>query len=480
MPMIRLFRLFLLLVLAAALPVHAARAQAGAAATRSGVPAGNVAYILFDAQSGQLIDSAQATRPMIPASTMKVASMLAAIEILGADHRFTTIVTAGGSIAGGVLNGDLALIGGGDPTLDINDLADLVSQVRQAGITRVTGRFIVDDTALQALPFLDPLQPLAASYNPGLTGLAVNFNALRVSWQTRAGRFDARADAVAEGRNVTLPWVDVSEGAATPYRPVEGHEGWILSSRLPDKGSDLLPIRYPSATAAEIFRSFARDAGIALPPPAIGPRTTEGTIVARHDSETLPVIVTRVLKYSNNLSAEMIGMMAARQALGRGSITQGEAGRTLAAWWAQKLPQVDWSGLSIPGASGLSTAARISPVQMAAVLIEGNRIGLPALMPERPDGGAEAGSGEPPPLAAGRLRAKTGTMGYVRGLAGYLSANSGRQLGFAIFIVDEPQRAAADAATDPLVLAVSQPARRWLGRARAVERELLRQWAAAY
>ncbi len=480
MPMMRLFRLFLLLVLAAALPVDAARAQAGAAATRSGLPAGDVAYILFDAQSGQLIDAAQATRPMIPASTMKVASMLAAIEILGADHRFTTIVTAGGSIAGGVLNGDLALIGGGDPTLDINDLADLVRQVRQAGITRVTGRFIVDDTALQALPFLDPLQPLAASYNPGLTGLAVNFNALRVSWQTRQGRFDARADAVAEGRNVTLPWVDVSEGAATPYRPVEGHEGWILSSRLPDKGSDLLPIRYPSATAAEIFRSFARDAGIALPAPAIGPRTAEGTIIARHDSETLPVIVTRVLKYSNNLSAEMIGMMAARQALGRSSITQGEAGRTLAAWWAQKQPQVDWSGLSIPGASGLSTAARISPVQMAAVLIEGNRIGLPALMPERPDGGAEAGAGEPAPLAAGRLRAKTGTMGYVRGLAGYLSANSGRQLGFAIFIVDEAQRAAADAATDPLVLAVSQPARRWLGQARATERELLRQWAAAY
>ncbi|KGM35078.1 D-alanyl-D-alanine carboxypeptidase/D-alanyl-D-alanine endopeptidase, partial [Inquilinus limosus] len=381
MPLTRLFRLFLLLVLAAALPGQAALAQAGAAGTRTGLPAGNVAYIVFDAQSGQLIDSAQAARPMIPASTMKVASMLASIEILGADHRFTTAVTASGTIAGGVLNGDLALIGGGDPTLDINDLADLVSQVRQAGITRVNGRFIVDDTVLQALPFLDRLQPLAASYNPGLTGLAVNFNALRVSWQTRQGRLDARADAVADGRNITLPWVDISEGAATPYRPVDGREGWVLSSRLPDKGSDLLPIRYPSATAAEIFRSFARDAGIVLPAPAIGPRTTEGTIIARHDSEPLPAIVTRVLKYSNNLSAEMIGMMAARQLLGRASITQGEAGRALAAWWAQKLPQIDWSGLSIPGASGLSTAARISPVQMAAVLIEGNRIGLPALMP---------------------------------------------------------------------------------------------------
>ncbi len=316
----KVFRLFLLLVLAAGLPAEAARAQA---ANRSGLPAGDIAYIVFDAQSGQLIDSAHPTRPMIPASTMKVASMLAAIEILGADHRFTTVVAASGSVSGGVLNGDLALIGGGDPTLDINDLADLVGQVRQAGITKVTGRFVVDDTVLQALPYLDPLQPLAASYNPGLSGLAVNFNALRVSWQTRQGRMDARADAVADGRNVTLPWVDVSEGAATPYRPVDGHEGWILSSRLPDKGSDLLPIRYPSATAAEIFRSFARDAGITLPAPAIGSRTAEGTIIARHDSEPLPAIVARVLKYSNNLSAEMIGMMAARQALGRSSISQG-------------------------------------------------------------------------------------------------------------------------------------------------------------
>ena len=480
MAIVRSLCLVLLAALLVGVPDRAARADATAVAAHYGLPAEDVAYILFDAQSGQLIDSVQPTRPMIPASTMKIATMLASIEILGADHRFSTIVTAGGTVDGGVLRGDLALIGGGDPTLDINDLADLVRQVRQAGITKVAGRFIVDDTALQTLPFLDPLQPYAASYNPGLSGLAVNFNALRVVWQKRQGRFDARAEAVAEGRNLELPWVDVSLGAATPYRPIDGHEGWILSAALPDRGSDLLPIRHPTATAAEIFRALARDSGIVLPAPVIGPRQGEGTMIARHDSEPLPAIVTRVLKYSNNLSAEMIGMMAARQVLGRTSVTQAEAGRALAAWWAQKLPQVDWSGLSIPGASGLSTKARIAPVQMAAVLLEGNRIGLPALMPERPDGGAEADAGEPPPLAPGQLRAKTGTMGYVRGLAGYLSAHSGRQLGFAIFTVDEAQRAAADAATDPYVLAVSQPARRWLGKARAVERELLRQWAATY
>lgn len=480
MPMTRRPFLFLLPVLAAGLWGHAALADATAVAAHYDLPVNDVAYILFDAQSGQLIDTAQATRPMIPASTMKVASMSAAIEILGADHRFSTVVTASGAIAGGVLHGDLMLIGGGDPSLDINDLADLAAQVRKAGITKVDGRFIVDDTALQTLPFLDPLQPYAASYNPGLSGLAVNFNAVRVSWQKKQGRFDARTEAVADGRNMVLPWVGVSQGPATPYRPVDGREGWVLSAALPDKGSDMLPVRHPTATAAEIFRTVAHEAGVALPAAVIGQRPSEGTIVARHDSEPLAMIVTRVLKYSNNLSAEMIGMMAARQLLGRTSVTQAEAGKAIAAWWAQKVPKLDWSGLSIPGASGLSTRARISPIQMAAVLIEGNQIGMAALMPERGDGGAEAEAGEPAPLAAGRLRAKTGTMGYVRGLAGYLSANSGRQLGFVIYVVDENQRAAADAATDPNVLAVSQPARRWLGRARAVERELLRQWAAAY
>lgn len=457
-----------------------ARADIQTVAARYDLPATDVAYIVFDAQTGQLMETAQTARLMIPASTMKVASMLAAIEILGADHRFSTVVTATGMIDGGVLRGDLVLVGGGDPTLDINDLADLARQIRQAGITRVSGRFIVDDTILQSLPFLDPLQPYAASYNPALSGLAINFNSLRLRWQTKAGRLSATAEAVAEGRNLTLPWVALSAGAATPYRPMDGREGWVLSSSLPAKGADLLPIRYPTVMAAEIFRSLARQAGVEVPAATIGRHPAQGTIIAQHDSDSLAAIVTGVLKYSNNLSAEMIGMMAARQLLGRDSISQVEAGRTIASWWAAKLPKIDWSGLAMPGSSGLSTKARISPVQMAAILIEGSQVGLSALMPERQDGGAEADAGEAAPLPAGRLRAKTGTMGYVRGLAGYLATNSGRQLGFAIFIVDEAQRAAADAATDPYVLAASQPARRWLGRARAIERELLRQWAAAY
>jgi D-alanyl-D-alanine carboxypeptidase/D-alanyl-D-alanine-endopeptidase (penicillin-binding protein 4) len=480
MPVIRTLLFSLLLAVAAGTGWQPAHADATALAAHYDLPANDIAYILFDAQTGQLIDTAQTTRPMIPASTMKVASMLASIEILGADHRFSTIVTSSGPVQGGVLRGDLVLVGGGDPSLDINDLADLVSQLRLAGITKVTGRFVVDDSVLPTLPFLDPLQPYAAAYNPGLSGLAVNFNAVRVSWQRKKGQFDARTEAVADGRNLELPWVDVSQGAASPYRPAGDREGWVLSPALPDKGSDMLPLRHPTATAAEIFRTLARNAGIVLPAPVIGQSSSDGTVVARHDSEPLPAIVTRVLKYSNNLSAEMIGMMAARQLLGRSSITQAEAGRALAGWWAQKLPKLDWTGLTIPGASGLSSHARISPVQMAAVLIEGNQVGFQALLPERGDGGAEAGAGEPQPLAAGRLRAKTGTMGYVRGLTGYLSADSGRQLGFVIYVVDEGQRAAADAASDPNVLAVSPPARRWLGKARGVERELLRQWAAAY
>ena len=70
--------------------------------------------------------------------------------------------------------------------------------------------------------------------------------------------------------------------------------------------------------------------------------------------------------------------------------------------------------------------------------------------------------------------AKTGTLNYVRGLAGYIGAVSGRRLAFAIFSEDLERRAKA---ADPARTAGS---RGWRNRARALERKLLRGWAMAY
>ncbi len=135
---------------------------------------------------------------MPPASTAKTVTALYALQTLGADHRFVTSVLARGTISAGVLSGDLVLRGGGDPVLQTQDLARLADQVIAAGVRSITGEFRVDDGALPRVAQIDRGQPVQAGYNPGLSGMNLNFNRVYFGWETRAGRpvltMDARSE----------------------------------------------------------------------------------------------------------------------------------------------------------------------------------------------------------------------------------------------------------------------------------------------
>ena len=77
----------------------------------------------------------------------------------------------------------------------------------------------------------------------------------------------------------------------------------------------------------------------------------------------------------------------------------------------------------------------------------------------------------------GSAHVKTGTMSYVRGLAGYIDTAAGNRLAFAIFFNDAEKRAALDAAFDPHVVAIDDHSRRWRNRAITLERKLTMGWA---
>src|SRR5204863_5899844 len=98
-------------------------------------------------------------RLLVPASNMKIATLAAAAERLGWDFSFETRLVANGSIADGVLDGDLVVIGSGDPSIDDWDGAatklfrDWAEQLKSAGIKTITGRLIGDDNAFDDDPF---------------------------------------------------------------------------------------------------------------------------------------------------------------------------------------------------------------------------------------------------------------------------------------------------------------------------------------
>ena len=86
---------------------------------------------------GQQIVDVHGDTPLIPASTMKLLTSSVALDVLGADHKYTTTVQAAAAPVGGVVNGDVWLVGGGDPLLTTQDyLGTLPSSSRSGDATR--------------------------------------------------------------------------------------------------------------------------------------------------------------------------------------------------------------------------------------------------------------------------------------------------------------------------------------------------------
>ena len=143
----------------------------------------------------QVLEAMNPDEGMAPASTMKALTTCYAFANLGTDFRFVTRLVATGPIAGGVLNGDLILMGGGDPTLSTDTLALLAGKLAGLGVKRITGRFRIWGGAL---PFREEIaddQPVYVGYNPAVSGLNLNFNRVYFEWKRAQGGYQLGMDA---------------------------------------------------------------------------------------------------------------------------------------------------------------------------------------------------------------------------------------------------------------------------------------------
>ncbi|KAA0952028.1 D-alanyl-D-alanine carboxypeptidase/D-alanyl-D-alanine-endopeptidase, partial [Pseudomonas sp. ANT_H14] len=79
-----------------------------------------------------------------PASTMKLVTTYAALEMLGPNHQWKTEFYTDGTLSGGILRGNLYLKGGGDPKLNMEKLWLLMRDLRANGVQQVTGDLVLD------------------------------------------------------------------------------------------------------------------------------------------------------------------------------------------------------------------------------------------------------------------------------------------------------------------------------------------------
>lgn len=447
----------------------------------------HVGYLVFDLTDGRPLAWRNATAGFMPASVAKIPTTVMALETLGPEHRLETRLVSDGVVSDGVLRGRLYLVGGGDPLLEPLNLARFVARLKALGIRRVEGGFHYDDTALPGAAAIDPSQPGDVGYNPGVSALSLAFNRIRLRWRRDVASGDVTAEAVAHSDRMEVPLNNVVLRAA-PYRKddwqafyYDGQSSgdsagprWLISPRMGRKGRVWLPVKHPAAQTARVLRIMAARQGIALPAPSPGAAPSSAQVLYRHESRPLMQIIEGSLKFSTNLTAELVGMSAARALAGRPASLAASA-HALAEWYRARLPDQDWTGFVLANHSGLSTQSRTSPAQFAAIVdhaLDQTFGGAPyrSLLPY------EAWPGNKRVRRPISIWAKSGTMDYARALAGQTQISKNRPLGFALFINDLAARRDYDADPSLRVPWRRAQARSWIRRARALEEALVRSW----
>lgn len=432
---------------------------------------GITGFALADVATGRLIEAFSEEVPLPPASVAKAITTLFALEKLGPAHRFSTEVMAMGPIIGDRLNGDLILVGGGDPTLDTDQLGDLVASLASMGLRRVTGRFLAHAGALPQIDRIAADQPDHVGYNPGLSGLNLNFNRVHFEWRKSQGDWavtmDARAERFVPPVRMARMRVVPREAPLFTLAVSEGVEDWtVAKGALGQDGSRWLPVRQPGVYVAEVFQTLCRAQGIELPrAEVVGVLPAGARRIVDRFSEPLPEILRDMLRFSTNLTAETVGLAAS------GAGTLHGSGAVMTQWAARRLGMA----AHFVDHSGLEGDSRVTAVDMVRGLLAGDRagVGLRGLLRDVGVRNDKGGVIEGHPV---QVRAKSGTLNFVSGLAGFILPPSGREMCFGVFSADVPRREA-------LVMADRENpdgGKGWTRRARTLQGQLVRRWAEAY
>jgi serine-type D-Ala-D-Ala carboxypeptidase/endopeptidase (penicillin-binding protein 4) len=431
---------------------------------------GAVAFILIDAKTGTVLEAREADLPLPPASVAKAVTSLYALEKLGPAHRFATRVLATGPVEAGMVQGDVILAGGGDPTLQTDQLGDLVARLAKAGLRGATGRFLYWDGALPNLTGIAEDQPPHVGYNAAVSGLCLNFNRVHFEWKRAGGDWSVAVDARGERFLPEIGMVRVAvaqrDAPLFTYSPGRVEEWTVASAALGDGGSRWLPVRGPGAYVAEVFRTLARAQGIRL---EAGERVSVlpgGTELGRVESEPLTEVLRDMLKFSTNLTAECVGLASS------GLPTLEASGRAMSDWVQAKFGVT----VDLHDHSGLGGRSRVTARGMAAILqrAEAEKRGLREILR---DVGMKDDAGKEIKNHPTKVVAKSGTLNFVSGLAGHVVPSTpGRELVFAIFSGDPERRDAV-----PVALREEpEGGKAWTKRARRLQGQLINRWAGAY
>ena len=403
------------------------------------LPSSAVSFVIIDPDSGRLVVSQNADTPRSPASTVKLVTTFAALDLLGPSFTWHTRASIRGELNDGVLNGDLILQGGGDPYMTLERWWSFAHALRVRGLKTIHGDIVIDGTAF-SLPPEDPAEfdgrPNRA-YNVVPDALMVNFQS--IEFRVVPDLASRRIDIVASPAPANLAIENQVRFAAGRCGGAAGRvdfkvasERWdrvVFSGALSPHCAQrsftrvlLQPATYAFGTFVELWHELGGELTGKLRVEAAPP---DAEALLSFDSLTLGEIVRLTNKFSSNLMARhlLLTMGAERS----GSPATLEKGSAAIADWARERG-LDLQGMNIDNGSGLSRSTHISALQMAKVLGAAYHSPYaPEFLASLPLAGVDGTlrsrmKGTP----AGTVRLKTGHIDGVSAVAGYVTAGSGK------------------------------------------------------
>ncbi len=421
--------------------VHAVRAKNG-----------KLSLAVRETETGTLWAGHQTNLPVNPASNVKILTAWAALRILGPGHRYLTSLH--GQLAEGGHVSRLAIVGDGDPDLEMRHLYEMVARVKRAGL-RSVGDIVVDQSGFdgQHVPPAFGQQPDEwASFRAPVAAVSLAGNT--VMFEMRPGAVGRPGHLVVVPRGfVTV--TGLAQTSAASKRPALRLKLKADGRRVKATLGGTLPV---DATVVRIWRRVAdptllvgyglrtvcEDLGIEVKGKVKTGSAAGAKELSRHRSRPLARLLHAMGKYSNNFYAEMVFKRLGAP-IGDGKPASFERA-AVAVRGLLEQAKLDTAGLRLKNGSGLFDANRISASLMTAVLREAWRDGRvrPELMSQLAIGGTDGTlQSRFKGLRESRMvRAKTGTLAQVSALSGYVTGER-RTLAFSVLIDDVRGHAAA-------------------------------------
>ncbi|WP_439696769.1 D-alanyl-D-alanine carboxypeptidase/D-alanyl-D-alanine-endopeptidase [Mucilaginibacter sp. AW1-7] len=405
----------------------------------------SLSLTVLDAKTGEQVFAANPNMGLATASTLKTITSITAFNVLGADFRYQTQLGYNGEIAAdGTLNGDIIIKGSGDPTLgswryeqtkEAHVLALMADALKTAGIKKINGRIIGDDSIFgtQSIPEGWIWQDIGNYYGAGTSGLC---------WRENQFDIKLRTGAVGNpiGVSYTVPnvsyltfkseLVNGSAGSgdnAYAFLPVGSKVMYLRGSYAIDKDKKSISAATPDAAydAALRLSDTLKKLGIAVgfDPESVATLTAKGLklpLITKNLTAIPSPPLSRIIYWLNqksiNLYAEqLLKTIAWKQ--GRKPTTTNGVEEVQKFWQARG---IDASSMNIYDGSGLSPGDRVSTNTMARILQSAKKESwFPDLYESLP--------------VYNDMKMKSGSINSVLCYAGYQTHN-GRELCFAIMV----------------------------------------------